>query len=48
MVQAKECPDSVTGIISIPGMMTGALLGGSSVEKAVKLQSKGACSFQKH
>ncbi|KAF8577772.1 UPF0014-domain-containing protein [Ramaria rubella] len=29
---------SVIGIISIPGMMTGALLGGSSVEQAAKLQ----------
>jgi hypothetical protein len=30
--------DSVIGIISIPGMMTGAILGGSSVEQAAKLQ----------
>lgn len=29
---------SVLGIISIPGMMTGAILGGSSVERAAKLQ----------
>lgn len=29
---------SVLGIISIPGMMTGALLGGSSVQQAAKLQ----------
>jgi len=29
---------SVIGIIAIPGMMTGALLGGSSVEQAAKLQ----------
>ncbi|KAF4562532.1 UPF0014 family protein [Pleurotus pulmonarius] len=29
---------SVLGIISIPGMMTGALLGGASVERAAKLQ----------
>ncbi|KII94200.1 hypothetical protein PLICRDRAFT_36435 [Plicaturopsis crispa FD-325 SS-3] len=29
---------SVIGIISIPGMMTGAILGGSSVEQAAKLQ----------
>jgi len=29
---------SVIGLISIPGMMTGALLGGSSVEQAAKLQ----------
>ena len=36
----KQCPGSVTGIISIPGVMTGALLGGSSAEKAAKLQSK--------
>ncbi|KAG8213351.1 hypothetical protein J3R82DRAFT_11837 [Butyriboletus roseoflavus] len=29
---------SIIGIISIPGMMTGAILGGSSVEQAAKLQ----------
>jgi hypothetical protein len=29
---------SVLGIISIPGMMTGAMLGGSSVQQAAKLQ----------
>ncbi|KAF5349792.1 hypothetical protein D9758_010187 [Tetrapyrgos nigripes] len=29
---------SVLGIISIPGMMTGAMLGGSSVQEAAKLQ----------
>jgi len=29
---------SVIGIISIPGMMTGALLGGASVQQAAKLQ----------
>lgn len=29
---------SVLGIISIPGMMTGAILGGSSVEQAARLQ----------
>jgi len=29
---------SVMGIIAIPGMMTGAILGGSSVEQAAKLQ----------
>ncbi|KAG9314935.1 hypothetical protein JVU11DRAFT_4043 [Chiua virens] len=29
---------SVIGMISIPGMMTGAILGGSSVEQAAKLQ----------
>jgi len=29
---------SVIGLISIPGMMTGALLGGASVEQAAKLQ----------
>lgn len=29
---------SVIGIIAIPGMMTGAILGGSSVEQAAKLQ----------
>jgi hypothetical protein len=28
------------GIIAIPGMMTGAILGGSSVDQAAKLQSK--------
>ena len=31
--------DSVVGIISIPGMMTGAIIGGSSVEQAAKLQT---------
>jgi len=30
---------SVIGLISIPGMMTGALLGGSSVDQAARLQS---------
>ncbi|KIJ51491.1 hypothetical protein M422DRAFT_58957 [Sphaerobolus stellatus SS14] len=30
---------SVIGMIAIPGMMTGALLGGSSVEQAAKLQT---------
>jgi Uncharacterised protein family (UPF0014) len=29
---------SVIGIIAIPGMMTGAILGGSSVHQAAKLQ----------
>ena len=29
---------SVIGIIAIPGMMTGAILGGSSVEQAARLQ----------
>jgi hypothetical protein len=29
---------SVLGIISIPGMMTGALLGGASVQQAARLQ----------
>lgn len=29
---------SVLGIISIPGMMTGAILGGSSVQQAARLQ----------
>lgn len=29
---------SVLGIISIPGMMTGAILGGSSVQQAAKMQ----------
>lgn len=31
-------PPSVIGIIAIPGMMTGAILGGSSVEQAARLQ----------
>ena len=31
-------PSSVIGIIAIPGMMTGAILGGSSVEQAARLQ----------
>lgn len=31
-------PHSVIGIIAIPGMMTGAILGGSSVEQAARLQ----------
>lgn len=30
---------SVIGLISIPGLMTGAVLGGSSVDQAGKLQS---------
>jgi ABC-type iron transport system FetAB permease component len=30
---------SVVGLISIPGMMTGAILGGASVDQAAKLQS---------
>lgn len=30
--------DSVLGIISIPGMMTGALLGGAPVQQAARLQ----------
>jgi len=29
---------SVIGIIAIPGMMTGAILGGSSVQQAARLQ----------
>lgn len=29
---------NVIGIIAIPGMMTGAILGGSSVEQAARLQ----------
>jgi hypothetical protein len=29
---------SVVGIIAVPGMMTGAILGGSSVEQAARLQ----------
>lgn len=37
---SREYTDSVIGIIAIPGMMTGALLGGSSVEQAARLQSK--------
>ncbi|GJJ08353.1 hypothetical protein Clacol_002567 [Clathrus columnatus] len=36
---------SVLGIISIPGMMTGAILGGSSVEQAAKLQSEVVIMF---
>ncbi|CCL98639.1 uncharacterized protein FIBRA_00641 [Fibroporia radiculosa] len=32
------CTLSVLGIIAIPGMMTGAILGGSSVEQAARLQ----------
>jgi Uncharacterised protein family (UPF0014) len=31
-------PHSVIGIIAIPGMMTGAILGGSSVQQAAMLQ----------
>jgi hypothetical protein len=31
-------PRSVIGLIAIPGMMTGALLGGASVNQAAKLQ----------
>ena len=31
-------PISVIGIIAIPGMMTGAILGGASVHQAAKLQ----------
>ena len=34
----KEKCASVIGIIAIPGMMSGALLGGSSVQQAAKLQ----------
>jgi hypothetical protein len=34
----KEICSSVLGIIAIPGMMTGAILGGSSVQQAAKLQ----------
>lgn len=35
-----DASHSVIGLISIPGMMTGAILGGSSVEQAARLQSK--------
>lgn len=31
---------SVIGLISIPGMMTGAIIGGSSVQQAARLQSE--------
>lgn len=34
----QEMLFSVLGIIAIPGMMTGAILGGSSVKQAAKLQ----------
>lgn len=34
----SEILASVLGIIAIPGMMTGAILGGSSVEQAARLQ----------
>ena len=30
--------DSVTGIIAIPGMMSGAILGGADVQQAARLQ----------
>lgn len=30
---------SIIGLISIPGMMTGAIVGGKSVEQAARLQS---------
>jgi 1,4-dihydroxy-2-naphthoate octaprenyltransferase len=30
--------DSVIGLVSIPGMMTGAILGGASIPQAVKYQ----------
>ena len=37
--QCKQLPSiSVLGIIAIPGMMTGAILGGSSVQQAARLQ----------
>jgi hypothetical protein len=37
-VSSTDFSKSVIGIIAIPGMMTGAILGGSSVEQASKLQ----------
>ena len=37
-LRVLQCVYSVIGIVSIPGMMTGAILGGSSVEQAAKLQ----------
>lgn len=36
--QHTGAPFSVLGIIAIPGMMTGAILGGSSVQQAARLQ----------
>jgi len=35
-----EAENSVIGLISIPGMMTGAIVGGKSVEQAARLQSE--------
>lgn len=37
-VQCIDTSHSVLGIIAIPGMMTGAILGGSSVQQAARLQ----------
>ena len=37
-MEFSHCIYSVIGIIAIPGMMTGAILGGSSVHQAAKLQ----------
>lgn len=37
-VQRTNTSHSVLGIIAIPGMMTGAILGGSSVQQAARLQ----------
>lgn len=36
--QLEVAINSVLGIVSIPGMMTGAILGGASVEQAARLQ----------
>lgn len=38
LTQTRAMRYSVIGIISIPGMMTGAILGGSPVDQAAKLQ----------
>jgi hypothetical protein len=38
MLTSKNTNLSVIGIIAIPGMMTGAILGGSSVQQAAMLQ----------
>ena len=37
-MESTHPPLSVLGIIAIPGMMTGAILGGSSVQQAARLQ----------
>jgi ABC-type iron transport system FetAB permease component len=36
---------SIIGLISIPGMMTGAIVGGKSVEQAARLQSTYSCGY---